>query len=200
MKIFYSDDALFLSYLSGAWCRFASRCILAAWSSQVLGMAVLYNLNVGSVCVCACSVLNMMIGSSVLYQKHLWLTSLQGLRAVTAYGLLQALFWLAHWNSAWALQWHFILGIISTSDTWPLTDKVTWVLMQSLLSLTFFFTKAASLVSLLPMHSFALLSLFRVIFLLLWQYNFSWQPPTGFVGSYSFATDSPFTYRCITST
>lgn len=185
--------------MSGAWCRFASCCILAAWSSQVFstGMAVLYNLNIGSICVCACSVpldtLNMMISSSVLYQKisgwhlckvwELWL-------------LMQALFWRVRWNSAWALQWHFILGIISTSNTWYLTAKVTLVLLWSLLSLSSFFTKAASLVSLLPRHSFALLSFCRVIFPIPWQHN----PPTGFVGSHSFATDSPFIYRCITST
>lgn len=46
----------------------------------------------------------------------------------------------------------FILGIISVSDTWSLTDKVTLVLMWSFLPLTFFFIKAASLVYLLPMY------------------------------------------------
>lgn len=119
-------------------------------------MAVLYNVNVGSICVCACSVLvdtlNVLINRSVFYQKNLWLTSVQGLRAVTAYALLQALFWLVHWNSAWALQWHFILGVISPSNTWYIIDEVT--LVQALLSLTSFFTKEASLVSLLLMHFF----------------------------------------------
>lgn len=101
--------------------------------------------------------LNMMISSSVLYKKSLAdnyarFESCDCLWASRSIILTGALEFCVGFAVA------FIIGIISVSDTRSLTDKVTLVLMWSLLSLTFFFIKAASLAYLLPMYSFALLS------------------------------------------
>lgn len=73
------------------------------------------------------------------------------------------LFCLVRWNSAGTLQTHFILRMISTSNT--LVDKVVLIPVWCFLSLTSCFTKALSRVSLLSKHSFTLLSFCKVIFL-----------------------------------
>lgn len=96
MKVFYSDYVL-VPFIA-TW-SMVQICIMLYPGRLKLSdflVQVLCNLNIGSVCVCSFSVLmdtlNMMISSSRLHKKNPWLTSVQRLRAMTTYGLLQALF------------------------------------------------------------------------------------------------------------
>lgn len=114
-------------------------------------MAVLHNLNVGSICAWVCSVLvdtlDMMISNSVLYKK---ISAWQFCKVWELWLLMD--FYKHHFDWCSGILLGLCSGIHLRNNIWSLTDKVTLVLMWSLLSLTFFFIKAASLVYLLPIY------------------------------------------------